>query len=106
MPVGVNCILLPVHASAMTSIPIINRFFCLLNYDLGKIVYSQACWLLALTDFAALLIKVGREEDACAFTSLILKSEYNSLINGVSELLNNTRHPLSASFLYTLASCT
>jgi glycogen debranching enzyme len=30
----------------------------------GKIVYSQACWLLALTDFAALLIKVGREEDA------------------------------------------
>jgi hypothetical protein len=29
----------------------------------GKIVYSQACWLLALTDFAALLLKVGREED-------------------------------------------
>jgi hypothetical protein len=30
----------------------------------GKIVYSQACWLLALTDFTALLIKVGMEEDA------------------------------------------
>jgi glycogen debranching enzyme len=30
----------------------------------GKIVYSQACWLLALTDFASLLLKVGRKEDA------------------------------------------
>jgi len=25
-----------------------------------KIVYSQACWLLALTDFTVLLLKVGR----------------------------------------------
>ncbi|HYA82694.1 MAG TPA: hypothetical protein VEH06_04500 [Candidatus Bathyarchaeia archaeon] len=30
----------------------------------GKIVYSQACWLLALTDFTALLLKVRRERDA------------------------------------------
>src|SRR5215467_610561 len=42
----------------------------------------------------------------CTSTSLILKSEYSLLINGVSELLNNTLHPLSASFLYTLTSCT
>ena len=30
----------------------------------GKKVYSQACLLLALTDFTVLLLKVGREEDA------------------------------------------
>jgi hypothetical protein len=30
----------------------------------GKIVYSQASWLLALIDFTALLVKVGRERDA------------------------------------------
>jgi len=42
----------------------------------------------------------------CTSTSLILNPEYRALINGVSELLNNTLHPLSASFLYTLASCT
>ena len=30
----------------------------------GKIVYSQACWILALKDFMALLIALGRENDA------------------------------------------
>ena len=41
----------------------------------------------------------------CASTSLILKSEYNSLINGVSELLSSNKHPLLFNFLKTLASC-
>jgi glycogen debranching enzyme len=40
----------------------------------GKIVYSQACWLLALTDFAALLLKVGRQEDAQKLTILTMKT--------------------------------
>lgn len=30
----------------------------------GKIVYSQACWLLALTNFAALLSKLEKESEA------------------------------------------
>jgi hypothetical protein len=40
----------------------------------GKIVYSQACWLLALTDFAALLLKVGREEDAQKLMTLTMET--------------------------------
>ncbi|HXX95966.1 MAG TPA: hypothetical protein VEL11_02460, partial [Candidatus Bathyarchaeia archaeon] len=35
----------------------------------------------------------------CTSTPLILKSQYKVLIKGVSELLNNTLHPLSDSFL-------
>jgi len=30
----------------------------------GKIVYSQACWLLALNDFSSLLSRLGRTEEA------------------------------------------
>jgi len=30
----------------------------------GKIVYSQACWILALKDFASVLTQVGRDSDA------------------------------------------
>ena len=30
----------------------------------GKIVYSQACWILALKDFASLLLKMERDSDA------------------------------------------
>jgi glycogen debranching enzyme len=40
----------------------------------GKIVYSQACWLLALTDFTALLLKVGREEDAQKLMRLTMET--------------------------------
>ncbi|MGC2575273.1 MAG: GH116 family glycosyl hydrolase, partial [Candidatus Nitrosopolaris sp.] len=40
----------------------------------GKIVYSQACWLLALTDFAALLFKVGRDEDAQKLMTLTIET--------------------------------
>ena len=40
----------------------------------GKIVYSQACWLLALTDFTALLIKVGREGDAKKLMTLTMET--------------------------------
>jgi glycogen debranching enzyme len=38
----------------------------------GKIVYSQASWLLALIDFTALLVKVGRERDAKKLMALIM----------------------------------
>ena len=40
----------------------------------GKIVYSQACWLLALTDFTALLIKVRREKDAKKLMTLTMET--------------------------------
>lgn len=40
----------------------------------GKIVYSQACWLLALTDFIALLIKLGMERDAKKLMTLTMKT--------------------------------
>jgi|SRR5215469_842956 len=53
----------------------------------GKIVYSQACWLLALTDFAALLIKVGREEDAQKLMTLTIET-----IQAVEEKLWSDNH--------------
>jgi len=40
----------------------------------GKIVYSQACWLLALTDFTALLLKVRRETDAKKLMALSMET--------------------------------
>jgi hypothetical protein len=40
----------------------------------GKIVYSQACWLLALTDFTALLLKVRRERDAKKLMALTMET--------------------------------
>ena len=40
----------------------------------GKIVYSQACWLLALTDFTALLVKVRRESDAKKLMTLTMET--------------------------------
>jgi Glycosyl-hydrolase family 116, catalytic region len=40
----------------------------------GKIVYSQACWLLALTEFAELLFKVGRVEDAEKLMTLTMET--------------------------------
>jgi len=40
----------------------------------GKIVYSQACWLLALTDFSTLLIKIRRERDAKKLMALTMKT--------------------------------
>jgi len=53
----------------------------------GKIVYSQACWLLALTDFATLLIKVGREEDAQKLMTLTIET-----IQAVEEKLWSDNH--------------
>jgi hypothetical protein len=53
----------------------------------GKIVYSQACWLLALTDFAALLIKVGRKEDAQKLMTLTIET-----IQAVEEKLWSDNH--------------
>ena len=38
----------------------------------GKIVYSQACWLLALIDFTTLLVKVGMQSDAKEFMRLAM----------------------------------
>jgi hypothetical protein len=53
----------------------------------GKIVYSQACWLLALTDFAALLLKVGREKDAQKLMTLTIET-----IQAVEEKLWSDNH--------------
>jgi len=36
----------------------------------GKIVYSQACWLLALNDFSILLQRLGRDSDASRLVQL------------------------------------
>lgn len=40
----------------------------------GKIVYSQACWLLALFDFAALLGKLGRQKEVKNLNKLAMKT--------------------------------
>jgi glycogen debranching enzyme len=40
----------------------------------GKIVYSQACWLLALFDFAALLGKLGRQKEVKNLNKLARKT--------------------------------
>ena len=40
----------------------------------GKIVYSQACWLLALNDFTVLLRRVGMERDANKLMTLAKKT--------------------------------
>ena len=40
----------------------------------GKIVYSQACLLLALNDFASLLIELGRDSDANSMKNLANKT--------------------------------
>jgi glycogen debranching enzyme len=40
----------------------------------GKIVYSQACFLLALNDFASLLIELGRDSDANRMKNLANKT--------------------------------
>jgi len=40
----------------------------------GKIVYSQACWLLALTDFTALLIRARRERDVKKLMALTMET--------------------------------
>jgi glycogen debranching enzyme len=40
----------------------------------GKIVYSQACWLLALNDFTVLLRRVGMERDANKLMTLTKKT--------------------------------
>ena len=53
----------------------------------GKIVYSQACWLLALIDFASLLLKVGREEDAQKLMTLTVET-----IQAVEEKLWSDNH--------------
>jgi glycogen debranching enzyme len=48
----------------------------------GKIVYSQACWLLALNDLCSLLLKLGRSEEADKLNHLIDKT-----IHGVEQKL-------------------
>ena len=53
----------------------------------GKIVYSQACWLLALTDFTSLLLKVGRGEDAQKLMTLTIET-----IQAVEEKLWSDNH--------------
>ena len=40
----------------------------------GKIVYSQACFLLALNDFASLMIELGRDSDANRMRNLANKT--------------------------------
>jgi len=40
----------------------------------GKIVYSQACWLLALNDFSILLQRLGRDSDASRLIQLSEKT--------------------------------
>jgi len=48
----------------------------------GKIVYSQACWLIALYDLSSLLSKLGRSEEANRLIHLADKS-----IHGVEQQL-------------------
>ena len=48
----------------------------------GKIVYSQACWLLALNDLCSLLLKLGRSEEADKLNKFIDKT-----IHGVEQKL-------------------
>src|ERR1051325_1124084 len=48
----------------------------------GKIVYSQACWLLALNDLCSLLLKLGRSEEADKLNKIIDKT-----IHGVEQKL-------------------
>lgn len=48
----------------------------------GKIVYSQACWLLALNNFAALLLKLEKENEANNMLDLAGKT-----IRGVEDIL-------------------
>jgi hypothetical protein len=48
----------------------------------GKIVYSQACWLLALNDLSSLLLKLGRSEEADKLNKFIDKT-----IHGVEQKL-------------------
>jgi glycogen debranching enzyme len=40
----------------------------------GKIVYSQACWLLALNDLSTLLSKLERDSEANRLTQLADKT--------------------------------
>lgn len=40
----------------------------------GKIVYSQACWLIALNDFSILLQRLGRDSDASRLIQLSEKT--------------------------------
>jgi hypothetical protein len=48
----------------------------------GKIVYSQACWLLALNDLSSLLSRLGRGQEVDKLTHLTEKT-----IHGVEEKL-------------------
>jgi hypothetical protein len=40
----------------------------------GKIIYSQACWILALNDLSILLAKIGRYNDAVRLSKLAYKA--------------------------------
>ena len=48
----------------------------------GKIVYSQACWLLALNDLSSLLLRLGKRKEADKLAHLSEKT-----INGVEKKL-------------------
>src|ERR687892_820289 len=48
----------------------------------GKIVYSQACWILALSDLSVLLSKIERESDAKRISKLARRA-----IQGVERIL-------------------
>src|ERR671933_391727 len=40
----------------------------------GKIVYSQACWILALSNLASLLFQLGRDDESNKITRLTDKA--------------------------------
>jgi glycogen debranching enzyme len=48
----------------------------------GKVVYSQACWILALTNFAILLSTLDKNEESQRMTELALRA-----VNSVNDLL-------------------
>lgn len=48
----------------------------------GKIVYSQASWILALSNLSSLLSEIGRRDDATRLTALA-----NKTINAVEHKL-------------------
>lgn len=48
----------------------------------GKIVYSQACWILALNDLSTLLLSIGQDKEAIRIRSLA-----NTAINAVEQKL-------------------
>jgi glycogen debranching enzyme len=86
----------------------------------GKIVYSQACWILALNDLSALLSKLGRDNEADRLMQLIDKTihaveqklwseEYGSYIDSNKEsnqMIDVLHRTLTQDVLFYLVAIT